>query len=203
LRQTNGGPVVGLQKEQIPLTFPSSLSHYLEQRSPKNSSNLPNSVTFPSGWRCTKQKAGSHSAKTACSSAMFGQTASNRYVVCGTKAVTYTRSAKKKGNSASTPTCCNCRLVEGNKPHPANYRGCIYAKEKQQKRKTHRTRRNTTGNVFPSNVITTGISLAAALRGGAKQQQQYPQRNPAPVASAPAAGKQAVSAPALQKETGQ
>jgi hypothetical protein len=30
----------------------------------------------------------------------------------------------EKGNTSSTPTCCNCRLAEGEKPHPANYRGC-------------------------------------------------------------------------------
>jgi hypothetical protein len=26
--------------------------------------------------------------------------------------------------AASTPACCNCQLAEGEKPHPANYRGC-------------------------------------------------------------------------------
>jgi hypothetical protein len=27
-------------------------------------------------------------------------------------------------NTTSTPVCCNCQLVEGEKPHPAKYRGC-------------------------------------------------------------------------------
>jgi hypothetical protein len=30
----------------------------------------------------------------------------------------------EKGNTSSMPTSCNCRLAEGEKPHPANYQGC-------------------------------------------------------------------------------
>ena len=29
----------------------------------------------------------------------------------------------------SSPNCCNCKLAEGEAPHPANYRGCKLAKE--------------------------------------------------------------------------
>jgi hypothetical protein len=36
----------------------------------------------------------------------------------------------EKENTSSTPICCNCRLAEGEKPHPANYRGCGHAKER-------------------------------------------------------------------------
>jgi hypothetical protein len=38
----------------------------------------------------------------------------------------------KKGNTSSTPLCCNCRLAEGEKPHPANYQGCRHMKEEMQ-----------------------------------------------------------------------
>jgi hypothetical protein len=38
-------------------------------------------------------------------------------------------------NAASTPECCNCKLLEDEKPHPANYRGCRHAKEELQRRK--------------------------------------------------------------------
>jgi hypothetical protein len=41
----------------------------------------------------------------------------------------------EKENTSSTPVCCNCQLVEGEKPHPANYRGCRHAKEEMQKKK--------------------------------------------------------------------
>jgi hypothetical protein len=69
----------------------------------------------------------------------------------------------EKGNRSSTPTCCNRRLAEGEKPHPANYRGCRHAKEEMQKKKSQRTPRTTTGRVFSSNLTTPGMSFAAAL----------------------------------------
>jgi hypothetical protein len=46
------------------------------------------------------------------------------------------KECSEKGISASTPTYYNCRLVQGEEVHPANYRGCIHAKEKLQKRNT-------------------------------------------------------------------
>jgi hypothetical protein len=30
----------------------------------------------------------------------------------------------EKANTASIPTCCNCKLVDGEEPHPFNCRGC-------------------------------------------------------------------------------
>jgi hypothetical protein len=30
----------------------------------------------------------------------------------------------EQGNTASIQTCCNCKLVDGEEPHPSNYRGC-------------------------------------------------------------------------------
>jgi hypothetical protein len=34
-------------------------------------------------------------------------------------------------NEEPTLSCCNCILVEGEKPNPAEYRGCNHAKEEQ------------------------------------------------------------------------
>jgi hypothetical protein len=99
----------------------------------------------------------------------------------------------EKGNSASTLTSCNCQLAEGDKPHPANYRGCRHAKEELQRRKTQRTPSTTTCRVFSSNTITPGVSFVAALRGSGDQQQQ-PQANLVPVASPPTTVKQNIPA---------
>jgi hypothetical protein len=38
----------------------------------------------------------------------------------------------EKVNAKSIPACCNYKLLEGENPHPANYRGCRQAKEKLQ-----------------------------------------------------------------------
>jgi phage terminase large subunit-like protein len=78
----------------------------------------------------------------------------------------------EKGNTSSTPTCCNCRLAEGQTPHPANYRGCRHAKEEMQKDKSQRAPRTTTGRVFSSNLTAPGASFAAALRDRTEEQQQ-------------------------------
>jgi hypothetical protein len=69
----------------------------------------------------------------------------------------------EKGNAASTPTCCNCKLAEGEKAHPANYQGCSHAKEEIQKRKVQRAPKLATGRVFSSTLTTPGVSFAAAL----------------------------------------
>jgi hypothetical protein len=55
--------------------------------------------------------------------------------------------------------------------------------------------------VFSSNIITPGVSFAAALRGSGDQQQQ-PQANQVPVAPTPTTGRQNIRAPTLQ-QTGQ
>ncbi|XP_033611609.1 uncharacterized protein LOC117283140 [Cryptotermes secundus] len=96
-----------------------------------------------------------------------------------------------------TPTCCNCQLAEGDKPHPANYWGCRHAREELQKRKAKRTPKTAT-EVFSSN-FTPGVSFMAALRGNAEQQR--PQANPAPMICPTVTKQQNVPAPALQKET--
>jgi hypothetical protein len=42
-------------------------------------------------------------------------------------------------NAASTPACYNCELAEGEKPHPANYRGCSHTKEELQRKRPQKT----------------------------------------------------------------
>jgi hypothetical protein len=93
-------------------------------------------------------------------------------------------------------------LGEGEKAHPANYRGCRHAKEELQKRKLQRTPKTTTGKVFSSNLTTPGISFAAALRGSTAQQQR-PQARRIPVADPFSAGNANVPSPEQQQETGQ
>jgi hypothetical protein len=78
----------------------------------------------------------------------------------------------EKSNIDSTPACCNCKLVDGEKPHPSNYRGCSHAKDEMQKRKSQRTPKTTTGRVFSSNHTTPGLSFAAALRSNTGEKQQ-------------------------------
>jgi hypothetical protein len=104
-------------------------------------------------------------------------------------------------NTSSTPACCNCRLVDGEKLHPANYRGCSHVKEELQK-KLQRAPKITTGRVFSSVRTTPGISFVVALRGSGDQQQQ-PQANQVPVATPPTKVKHNTLAPALQQTTGQ
>jgi hypothetical protein len=41
------------------------------------------------------------------------------------------RECPEKTNTESAPSCCNCALVGGEKPHPASYRGCSHAKGEQ------------------------------------------------------------------------
>jgi hypothetical protein len=60
----------------------------------------------------------------------------------------------EKGNTSSSPTCCNCRLAEGENQHLTNYRGCRHAKEGMQKKKSQRAPMTTTGRVLSSSVPT-------------------------------------------------
>jgi hypothetical protein len=84
-----------------------------------------------------------------------------RCVWCGSG--NFHKECPEKENTTSTPVCCNCQLVEGEKPHPTNYRGCRHAKEELQKKKLQRAPKPTTGRVFSSNTVTPGVSFAAAL----------------------------------------
>jgi hypothetical protein len=90
----------------------------------------------------------------------------------------------EKDNVTSTPACCNCQLAEGEKPHPANYRGCKLAKEEMRKRKPQGAPKPTSGRVFSSNPVKPTLSFAAALRGqAASRPRPRPQPEPEPEAA--------------------
>jgi hypothetical protein len=108
-------------------------------------------------------------AITASSSATPGQTASN-LPDARSGAVTCTRSAPRKVLPHKHYATADLRK-ENPPPHPANYRGCRYAKE-MQKKKSQKTPWTTTGRVFSSNFTTPGMSFAAALQGSTEEQQQ-------------------------------
>jgi hypothetical protein len=91
----------------------------------------------------------------------------------------------EKRNAFSTPVCCNCQLAEGEKAHPANYRGCKQAKEEMRKRKPQTTPKPTAGRVCSSNPVKPHLSFAAALRGQGRQPMQ--EEAPATNNSEPAA----------------
>jgi hypothetical protein len=78
--------------------------------------------------------------------------------------------APEKTNTESTPSCCNCTLVDGEEPHPASYHGHSHAKGEH--------------NEFPRDSLEDVIlkftsseqSYVAALRQDTQQQQpQAPQ----------------------------
>jgi hypothetical protein len=108
----------------------------------------------------------------------------------------------EKENDFSTPVCCNCQLLEGEEPHPANYRGCRHAKEELQKKKSQRSLKPTAGRVFSSKLIIPGVSFAAALQGSTTQGQR-PLTRQLPVAVPSEAMKLSVPAPVQEQETGQ
>jgi hypothetical protein len=109
-------------------------------------------------------------AITAFSSATSVQTANNLPCSwCGEGHLL--KECPKRGNTSSTPTCCNCRLAEGDNPHSENYRGCRHANDESQK-KSQRTPKTTTGWSFSSKLATPGMSFAVALRGKTEEQQQ-------------------------------
>jgi hypothetical protein len=92
--------------------------------------------------------------------------------------------------------------MDGEKPHPSNYRGCSHAKEEIRRRKAQRTPNNTSGRVFSSNYTTPGLSFAAALRNNAEQlKQPHPQQ--VPVAGPAAVRKTNTPTPVQQLDAGQ
>jgi hypothetical protein len=112
------------------------------------------------------------------------------------------RKCSEKGNAASTPACCNCKLAEGKKPHPSNYRGCSHAKEKARRKRSQIQKKTTSGMVFSSNYTTPGLSFAAAVRKTAEKTQQPPSRQPA-VAGRSTREQLEPSGPSKQQGTGQ
>jgi hypothetical protein len=129
-------------------------------------------ATSQSEWRHIEVKMLLPSAATASSSATFRQIASNLPAACGAEGGHMHKECPEKENTSSTPTCYNCRLAEGENPHPASYRGCRHAKDEMQKKKHQRTPRTTTGRLISSKLTTPVMSFAAALRGKTEEQQQ-------------------------------
>jgi hypothetical protein len=57
----------------------------------------------------------------------------------------------EKGKETSKSACCNCKLADGEKYHPSNYRGYCHAKYEARNRKSRRTPKTTKGRGFSSN----------------------------------------------------
>jgi hypothetical protein len=81
------------------------------------------------------------------------------------------RECPEKDKEDSTRPCCNCKLAEGEKPHPSAYRGCSQAKEMHQ-RKIPRAPKPNTGRAFSSKYIMSGVSFVEAIQSKADQTQQ-------------------------------
>jgi hypothetical protein len=76
----------------------------------------------------------------------------------------------ENGNTASIPTYCNCKLVEGEEFHSSDCRGCRHSKEEMRKRKSQRvpkTRKR--GRVLS---CTAEVSFTAVLRSNIQKEQQ-------------------------------
>jgi hypothetical protein len=99
---------------------------------------------------------------------LFRRTASNPLGICGEVVATCIGNALKKTNTESMPSCCNCTLVDGEKPHPASYRGCSHAKGEE-----HNRLKGYTGRTLFSKFTSSQQSYAAAL--GQDTQEQQPQ----------------------------
>jgi hypothetical protein len=78
----------------------------------------------------------------------------------------------EKGKENSTLACCNCKLAEGEKTHPSNYRGCSHAKEEMHRWKIPMASKPNTGRASSSKYIMPGMSFTEALQSKADQTQQ-------------------------------
>jgi hypothetical protein len=75
----------------------------------------------------------------------------------------------EKVNTASTPACCNCKLAEGEKAHPANYRGAA-----MPRRKCRKGRGRGHKNPQQEGVFLHPHHTRCLLRGGAPWQERGP-----------------------------
>jgi hypothetical protein len=162
--------------------------------------NWQPSATSQSEWRRTGLKTAWHCHNCQ----QFGHVSANcrqppRCLWCGGGHLH--KECPEKDNAASTPACCNWKLLEGENPHPANYRGCRHTKEKLQKKTAQRAPKPTTGRVFSATRTTPGVSFASALRGSTQQVQQQQERQVLPAARL--AEKQSVPAPTQHSHSGQ
>jgi hypothetical protein len=79
---------------------------------------------------------------TAQTLAMSPPAASNPFDVCG---AVVANSYRERPENTNTPSCCNCTLAEGEKPHLASYRGSSHERGEQQRRRAHQLLRNPLG----------------------------------------------------------
>jgi hypothetical protein len=77
------------------------------------------------------------------------------------------RECLEEGKEDSTPPCCNCKLGEGEKPHPSTYRGCSHAKEELRRKKIPRTPKPRTGR---KSLLLQMHHVKHVLRGGSTEQ---------------------------------
>jgi hypothetical protein len=98
------------------------------------------------------------SAITAKSSVTSGKTASNLPVVCGSEAVTYTRSVLRKEIHLPRQHAVTVGWRTERKPIPP-----IIGAADTRRRKSQSTFMATTGSVFSSHLATPGVYFEAAL----------------------------------------
>jgi hypothetical protein len=65
------------------------------------------------------------------------------------------RDCAEKGNTFSTPACCNCQLMEGETAYPTNYHGCKHA-EKEMWKKGVLIQLNKTATVLGGGALRLG-----------------------------------------------
>jgi hypothetical protein len=93
-----------------------------------------------------------------------------RYLWCG--GGHFHKECPEKNKKDPTPSCCICKLAEGEKPHSSTYRSCSHAKEKIRRRRNLRAPTINTGRTYASKYITQDVSFAEALQSKVDQNQQ-------------------------------
>jgi hypothetical protein len=82
------------------------------------------------------------------------------------------RKCPEKENTQIIPSCCNCKLKDGESPHTTKYRGCSYVKQELQRRKNQRiSYQGSSGRTFFSKYTTPEWSFASALHSSVESKQ--------------------------------
>jgi hypothetical protein len=89
--------------------------------------------------------------------------ATPKFVWCGGEHIQ--KECQEKENKESKSIYCNCKLEEGEKPHPSNCWGCKTAKEELQKKKLQKPQtKGTTAKVFTPRLLSSTVSYAEAIK---------------------------------------
>jgi hypothetical protein len=121
---------------------------------------------------------------------MSGLTTSNLPTVYGAWASHQHKKWLEKDNAALILTCCNFKLVDGEEPHPSNYRGCNHTRDKMWKKVADSTQDyNRIGVLFILHCPWT------VLRGSTTQQQRQPHPSPDEQACPATVGKMSAPTP--------